>query len=60
MLLLVLRPFFDAGLQNIYNRLFVLGITVSALWVVTARFHHSEPLMDLLNRSWLTAPAPRR
>lgn len=46
-LLLVLRPFFDAGLQNIYNWLFVLGITVSALWVVTALFHHSEPLMDL-------------
>lgn len=46
-LLTVLRPFLDAGLRNIYNWVFVLGITVSALWLAVALFHHSEPLVDL-------------
>ena len=47
-LLTVLRPFMDAGLRNIYNWVFVLGITASALWLAVALFHHSEPLVDLL------------
>jgi hypothetical protein len=46
-LLTVLRPFLDAGLRNIYNWVFVLGITASALWLAVALFHHSEPLVDL-------------
>jgi len=46
-LLTILRPFLDAGLKNIYNWVFVLGITVSALWLAVALFHHSEPLVDL-------------
>ena len=46
-LLTILRPFLGAGLRNIYNWLFVLGITASALWLAVALFHHSEPLVDL-------------
>ena len=46
-LLTILRPFLDAGPRNIYNWVFVLGITVSALWLAVALFHHSEPLVDL-------------
>jgi hypothetical protein len=46
-LLTVLRPFLDPSLRNIYNWVFVLGITVSALWLAVALFHHSEPLVDL-------------
>ena len=46
-LLTMLRPFLDASLRNIYNWVFVLGITASALWLAIALFHHSEPLVDL-------------
>ena len=46
-LLILLRSFMDPGLRNLYNWFFVLGITVSALWVVVALFHHSEPLIGL-------------
>lgn len=46
-LLAVFRPFLDAGLRNIYNWVFILGITASALWLAVALFHHSEPLVDL-------------
>jgi len=46
-LLAVLRPFLDAAPRNIYNWIFVLGITLSALWLAVALFHHSEPLLDL-------------
>jgi len=46
-LLIVLKPFLDPGLRNLYNWLFVLGITVSALWLVVALFHHSEPFIEV-------------
>ena len=46
-LLTILKPFLDPSLRNIYNWVFVLGITVSALWLAVALFHHSEPLVDL-------------
>jgi len=46
-LLTILRPFLDAGPRNIYNWIFVLGITASALWLGIASFQHSEPLADL-------------
>jgi hypothetical protein len=46
-LLIILKPFLDARLQNLYNWLFVLGITASALWLVVALFHHSEPFIEL-------------
>ena len=46
-LLTILRPFMDAGPRNIYNWIFVLGITVCALWLAVALFHHSEPMVEL-------------
>jgi hypothetical protein len=46
-LLTILRPFLEAGPRNIYNWIFVLGITASALWLAIASFQHSEPLADL-------------
>ena len=46
-LLAILRPFLDAGPRNIYNWIFILGITISAIWLAVAVFHHSEPLVDL-------------
>ncbi len=46
-LLTILRPFLSAGPRNIYNWIFILGITISAIWLAVAVFHHSEPLVDL-------------
>jgi len=46
-LLAILRPFLDGSLKNIYNWVFVLGITISALWLVISLFQRSEPLVDL-------------
>ena len=46
-LLGILRPFLDGSLKNIYNWVFVLGITISALWLVVSLFQRSEPLVDL-------------
>ena len=56
-LLTILRPFLDAGPRNIYNWIFVLGITASALWLAIASFQHSDPLADLF-KSDRAAPAP--
>lgn len=55
-LLTILRPFLDAGPRNIYNWIFVLGITASALWLAIASFQHSDPLADLF-KSDRAAPA---
>lgn len=49
--LVVLRSFMNPSLRNIYNWLFVLGITASALWLVVSLFHHSEPLIELFRSS---------
>ncbi len=46
-LLTILRPFLGAGPRNIYNWIFILGITISAIWLAVAVFHHSEPLVEL-------------
>src|SRR6266566_10093362 len=46
-LLMVLKPFLGPSPLNIYNWCFVLGITASAVWLVTALFQHSDPLMEL-------------
>ncbi|MFL6581859.1 MAG: hypothetical protein ACJ8G2_14040 [Burkholderiales bacterium] len=46
-LLTILRPFLEAGPRNVYNWIFVIGITVSAVWLAIALFHHSEPIIDL-------------
>lgn len=57
--LIILHPFLDRELRNIYNWIFVLGITTAALWLAVSMFHHSEPLVDLFrvepeNRSGLS------
>ena len=57
-LLTILRPFLDAGPRNIYNWVFVLGLTVSALWLAVALFHHSEPLVDLFRSERADQPEP--
>ena len=58
-LLIVLRSFMDPGLRNLYNWLFVLGITVSALWLVVALFHHSEPFIELFKSGAARSGAKR-
>ncbi len=42
--LLVLRPFFDADLRNLYNWLFIAGIVGSAGWLIVALFNQSNTL----------------
>lgn len=58
-LLIVLKSFMNPGLRNLYNWLFVLGITVSALWLVVALFHHSEPFIELFKSGAGGADAKR-
>jgi hypothetical protein len=57
-LLTILRPFLEGGLRNTYNWIFVLGITISALWLALALFRHSEPLVDLLRSEGSAQPDP--
>jgi len=57
--LVILKPFLDASLRN-YNWLFVLAISLSALWLVVALFHHSEPLIELFKSSTVENPATAR
>ena len=46
-LLTILRPFLDPGPRNVYNWIFVIGITASAVWLAIALFQHSEPIIEL-------------
>lgn len=48
-LLAILHPFFGAAHKNLYNWLFVLGISTSAVWLVAALYRHSEGLIGLFN-----------
>jgi ribosomal protein L40E len=57
--LIVLKPFLDPGLHNLYNWLFVLGITISALWLAVALFHHSEPFIELFKSGAARSGAKR-
>lgn len=57
-LLAILRPFLDGNLKNVYNWIFVLGITVSALWLAVSLFHRSEPLVDLFRSDEAGAVEP--
>jgi hypothetical protein len=54
--LAILHPFFGATHKNLYNWLFVLGISGSAVWLVAALYRHSEGLVGLLNRTHLQPP----
>jgi hypothetical protein len=55
--LAILRPFLGTGSKNIYNWLFVLGISASALWLVVVLYQRSEGLVDLLKVARAHAPA---
>lgn len=46
--LAILRPFLGSGHKQVYNWLFVLGISASALWLVLALYQRSEGLIELL------------
>jgi hypothetical protein len=55
-LLTILRPFLEVGPRNVYNWIFVIGITVSAVWLAIALFHHSEPIIDLFRPAEANEP----
>jgi len=44
--LAILHPFLGPGHKNLYNWLFVLGISASAAWLVAALYRHSEALVE--------------
>ncbi len=46
-LLLLLKPFFDATLHNIYNWVFIVAILACAGWLVMAVLNHSAALTEL-------------
>ena len=46
--LALLRPFLGSVHKVVYNWLFVVGISASALWLVVALYQRSEALIDLL------------
>jgi serine/threonine-protein kinase len=43
--LAILHPFLGVAQKNLYNWLFVLAISASAVWLVTALYRHSEGLV---------------
>jgi hypothetical protein len=45
--LLLAKPFFGPALQTIYNWVFVVAITASAVWLAVALFQHAETLAEL-------------
>jgi len=57
-LLAILHPFLGAAHKNLYNWLFVLGISACAVWLVAALYRHSEGLIELL-RAVPRAPAEK-
>ncbi len=46
-LLLLLKPFFDATLHNIFNWVFIVAILACAGWLVMAVMNHSAALTEL-------------
>lgn len=46
--LVILRPFLTPLLKDVYNWIFVLAITGTALWLVVALYRHSEGVIDML------------
>jgi hypothetical protein len=57
-LLAILHPFLGAAHKNLYNWLFVLGISACAVWLVAALYRHSEGMIELL-RAVLQGPAEK-
>ena len=58
-LLVILRPFLSPWFKDVYNWIFVLAITGSALWLVVALYRHSEGIIELL-KARPRARLPRR
>lgn len=48
---LLLKPFMDAGLHNIYNWLFIAAILAAAAWLVMAVLNQSAPLTEAFTSS---------
>ncbi len=46
--LAILHPFLSPAHKDLYNWLFVLGISASAVWLVAALHRHSEGLVELV------------
>jgi hypothetical protein len=46
--LAILRPFLSATAKDVYNWIFVLGITGCAVWLVVALYQHAEGMVELL------------
>lgn len=53
--LAILHPFLSPAYKNLYNWLFVLGISASAVWLVAALYRHSEGLVEHFKNAY--APA---
>lgn len=50
-LLLVLKPFLDASLHNLYNWLFIVAILAAAAWLVMAVLNQSSTLTEAFTSS---------
>jgi len=50
-LLLVLKPFLDASLHNLYNWIFILAILAAAAWLVMAVLNQSSSLTEAFTSS---------
>jgi hypothetical protein len=55
--LAILQPFLSPANKNLYNWLFVLGISASAVWLVAALYRHSEGLVKLVKTARPRPPA---
>jgi hypothetical protein len=53
----ILRPFFNLTAKEVYNWVFVLGITACAVWLIAVLYHHAEALVDLVQLPKRQAPA---
>jgi hypothetical protein len=58
--LAVLHPFLSASQKNIYNWLFVFGISAASVWLVVALYRHAEGLVALLQAVRLYTRRPAR
>jgi hypothetical protein len=47
--LAILHPFLGPAHKDLYNWLFVLGISAASVWLVAALYRHSEGLVELFN-----------
>jgi hypothetical protein len=55
--LAILRPFLSATAKDVYNWIFVLGITACAVWLVVALYQHAEGMVELLKALQVRRPS---